>query len=124
MRSGVELFNQQKYWECHEVFEDLWAEDAHDPARYVYWAIIQVAAVCIHVREKNLIGASSMLMKARGKFAKCLDPGIRTQVMNDYLDWKILENIVASIPLKPELSDFETLSRFKFEHFPKESSLP
>ena len=23
---GIELFNEQKYWECHEELEDLWLE--------------------------------------------------------------------------------------------------
>ena len=28
MKKGVQLFNEQKYWECHEELEHHWLEDA------------------------------------------------------------------------------------------------
>lgn len=120
MKEGVRLFNEQKYWECHESLEDVWAEDNHDPARYVYWAVIQVAAACIHYRDSNLIGAQGMMTKAKDKFRKCHELHILNDVAFKYLDWKELEELVKNIPdgTQSKLSDFEKVFNFRFKHYP------
>ena len=118
MKEGVELFNDQKYWECHESLEDVWIEDKQDAARNVYWAVIQVAAACIHYRESNLIGARGMITKAKEKFRRCRDQHILTDLAFKYLDWEELEGIVFAIPDKdPELKDFEAIFDFRFKHY-------
>ena len=118
MKEGVELFNDQKYWECHESLEDVWIEDKQDAARNVYWAVIQVAAACIHYRESNLIGARGMINKAKEKFRRCRDQHILTDLAFKYLDWEELEGIVFAIPDKdPELKDFEAIFDFRFKHY-------
>ena len=83
---GIRLFNRQFYWECHEVFEDLWKEDRGDPARYVWWAIIQVAAAMIHYRDEKISGARGLIVKAKEKFAKCEELNVETDIMDKYLD--------------------------------------
>ena len=117
--SGVELFNDQKYWECHEVLEDLWAEDTQDPARNVYWAIIQVAAACIHYRESNLIGAQGMIGKAKEKFRRCHELHVVTDLIYKYLDWQELEELVNSVPdgKKSELQNFKDIFDFRFKNY-------
>lgn len=119
MEEGVKLFNEQKYWECHESLEDVWMEDRNDPARNVYWAVIQVAASCIHYRNSNLIGAHGMIFKAKEKFRRCRDQNILTQLAFDYLDWEKLEKLVFEIPdQNSELKDFENIFEFRFTHYP------
>jgi predicted metal-dependent hydrolase len=118
MKEGIELFNQQKYWECHESFEDLWMEDKNDPARNVYWAIIQVAAACIHYRDSKIIGAQGMIKKAKEKFRRCREQSILTELAFKYLDWQELEELVMKISDQDAaLSDFEELFNFRFKHF-------
>jgi uncharacterized protein len=118
MEEGVALFNQQKYWECHEALEEVWLEDRNDPARNVYWAVIQIAAVCIHYRNENLIGAQGMLSKAREKFKRCRDEEIITQLAYDYLDWAELENLVGAISEDaPRMEEFADLFHFRFKHY-------
>jgi uncharacterized protein len=115
IRPGLLLFNEQKYWECHEALEDLWMEDRQDPARNVYWAVIQVAAACIHYREKNLIGAQGMIFKAREKLGRCRDLRILSAEINSDLNWSGLESIVAAIPERnSRLEDFAILFDFRF----------
>lgn len=116
---GIQLFNEQKYWECHEVLEDLWAEDTQDPARNVYWAIIQVAASCIHYRDKNLIGAQGMMNKAREKFRRCREQHVITDLVLDKLEWEELESIVSRIPdgKNSSLEDFAEVFAFRFKHY-------
>ena len=122
MQEGIELFNEQKYWECHESFEDLWMEDKNDPARNVYWAIIQVAAACIHYRDSKIIGAQGMINKAKEKFRRCREQRILTPLAFKYLDWEELENLVMKIKDKDaELIDFEELFNFRFKNYSSDS---
>lgn len=125
MREGVELFNEQKYWECHEALEDVWMEDRQDPARNVYWAVIQVAAACIHYRDSNLIGAQGMIYKAKEKFRRCRDQHILTDIAFKFLDWEELEADVMKIPdtNKSSLHDFAKLFEFKFKNYPLEGKI-
>lgn len=125
MREGIHLFNEQKYWECHEALEDIWAEDNHDPVRYVYWAVIQVAASCIHYRDKKLIGAQGMMTKAKDKFRQCHERHILSDLVFKYLDWKELEAIVSRIPdgTDSKLEDFSEVFNFRFKHYPDKGEL-
>ncbi|MFA5583450.1 MAG: DUF309 domain-containing protein [Bacteriovoracaceae bacterium] len=121
MEEGIALFNEQKYWECHESFEDLWMEDRNDNARNIYWAIIQVAAACIHYRNENIIGAQGMITKARQKFERCHNLNVLTDIAYEYLDWKELEEIVMRIPegTSSNLEDFSELFSFRFKNYQK-----
>ncbi len=115
IKPGIFLFNEQKYWECHEALEDLWMEDRQDPARNVFWAIIQVAAACIHYRDQNLIGAQGMIFKSREKFRRCRDLHVLTPEVIESLNWSKLESIVAAIPEQnSQLDDFRDLFNFRF----------
>ncbi len=118
IQEGIELFNEQKYWECHESLEDLWMEDKNDSARYIYWAIIQVAAACIHYRDSKIIGAQGMINKAREKFRRSRELHVLTPLVLKYLDWEELEKLVAQIKEKDaKLEDFEELYNFRFKNY-------
>jgi hypothetical protein len=118
MEEGVRLFNDQMYWECHESLEDVWMEDRNDLARTVSWAVIQVAAACIHYRDNKLIGAQGMILKAKEKFRRCHDLHILTPLVLTYLDWQELEALVMKIPEKEaKLEDFENLYNFRFKNY-------
>lgn len=121
MAEGIALFNEQKYWECHEALEDLWMEDRQDPTRNVYWAVIQVAAACIHYRDQNLIGARGMIYKSREKFKRCRDLHILSDLAFKHLDWDEFERLALAVPEgdKSRLEDFKELFDFRFKHYPK-----
>ncbi len=118
MKPGIECFNRQEYWECHEELEHIWIEDRNDPVRNIYWAIIQVAASLIHYRNQNIIGAQGMINKAREKFKKCRD----LHVINDWvrikLEWDNFEKLVLQVPEKDAiLEDFKLLFDFRFNQY-------
>lgn len=116
--SGIKCFNSQHYWECHEELEHVWLEDRQDPHRYVYWAVIQVAAAMVHYREGKLIGAQGMMNKAREKFRKCRELHILSPLLEDKLQWSELEALVNAVPEKAEdLTSFEPIWNFRFTHF-------
>ncbi len=119
MEEGLHLFNEQKYWECHEALEEIWLEDRNDPVRYIYWAVIQVAAACIHYRDSNLIGARGLIMKAKEKFRRCRELHVLSELTFKKLDWKELEEKVMRIPDGDlsRLEDFSEIYEFRFVHF-------
>jgi hypothetical protein len=115
---GLETFNQQHYWECHEVLEHVWLEDRQDPSRLVYWAIIQVAAALVHVREKNLIGARGMLNKAREKFQRAREAHIENAFLYTFVEWQELRECVEKVsPDVQDLGVFEELWNFRFKKY-------
>lgn len=113
VRHGIELFNAQKYWECHEDLEHHWLEEA-GPLRNVYWAIIQVAAAMIHYRDGNIIGARGLIFKAKQKFDRCESFHIESPILDKYLSWTVLKKLVRQVPAEPELNDFKNLFEFRF----------
>ena len=117
-RPGVELFNKEFYWECHEALEDPWIEDRSDNARYVYWAIIQVAAALVHARDEKFASAALMIKKAKNKFEKCNSCSVITPLVLEFLSWEELESLVNQIPEVPTGPDFEALLKFKFTKYP------
>lgn len=114
MMDGVKLFNQGKFWECHEELEDHWLADMGDDARYVYWVVIQVATALYHHSDGNLAGAKGMLNKAKEKLVQCERRGIESDIMNRFLTWKRFKTLVNEVPKGPTLEDFIPLSRFRF----------
>lgn len=111
MEEGIRMFNEQKYWECHEALEDVWLEDRNDPIRNIYWAVIQVAAALIHYRDNNPVGMKGMIFKAKEKFKRCRDLHLLSDIALKYLDWEEFESLAMS-------ENFEKLYEFRFRHYP------
>lgn len=115
IKEGVRLFNQQKYWECHEELEHHWLEDRGDNARYVYWAIIQVAASMYHVRNQNKEGAFGLLKKAKAKIEFCENNYVESEILYERINWKELKEMVKRAPIDGEVSDLSELYGFRFK---------
>ena len=98
MEEGILLFNRQRFWECHEALEEQWLEDRGDPARYAYWAVIQVACVLLHCRDENPAGAEGLRAKAVEKFDKCIELGVVTPLLEKNLSWGELKKLLFAIP--------------------------
>lgn len=63
----IRLFNQEKFFEAHEVLEDLWRREK-GPARIFHQALIQTAAALVHIQKHNPEGARRLLAEAEVKF--------------------------------------------------------
>ncbi len=114
MQEGLELFNKQLYWECHEFFEELWLEERQSPDRYLYWAIIQVAASLHHVQNQNKIGAYGLLAKAKEKIKKCEESHLLSPENRSELSWDRLTKEVEAIKDSEDFVVFHNLLNFKF----------
>jgi predicted metal-dependent hydrolase len=56
---GIEQFNACEYYECHEVWEELWT-DYRGPSRKFYQGMIQAAVALYHFGNGNLRGARKL----------------------------------------------------------------
>jgi predicted metal-dependent hydrolase len=57
-----DLFNQQKFYEAHEVLEHIWLKDKHGPNGSFYKGLIQLAGAFVHL-QKNRPRPSAALFK-------------------------------------------------------------
>jgi uncharacterized protein len=57
---GIEEFNQEKFYNCHDTLEALWMEAA-EPQKKFYQGILQIAVSCYHLSNKNWRGAVILL---------------------------------------------------------------
>tara|TARA_B100000886_G_C20401734_1_gene482889 strand:- start:393 stop:800 length:408 start_codon:yes stop_codon:yes gene_type:complete len=115
IKKGVELFNEQKYWECHEELEHHWLEDAGDNARLIYWAIIQVAAAMYHYRDENLEGVHGLIYKAKDKLNRAVKNNVETKFLLEAINWHEFRQLVLSSPEKGTLDQYRRIFEFRFE---------
>lgn len=67
-RQGIGLFNQGRYFEAHEVWEELWHVSMGDKHRFIQ-GLIQAAVALEHLRRGNGRGVRSLHKTYPGKFA-------------------------------------------------------
>lgn len=68
-RDGLRLFNEEDFFECHEVFEELWSESQGEQKRFLQ-GLIQAAVALFHFGNENFGGAKKLYISATQK----LDP--------------------------------------------------
>ena len=68
-QQGIDLFNEGRFFECHEAWEEIWKRSDGEVKRF-YQGLIQAAVAILHAQRGNLEGARSLHQKAREK----LDP--------------------------------------------------
>lgn len=57
---GIEEFNQQEFYACHDILEALWME-ASEPEKTFYQGVLQIAVGCYHLGNHNWRGAVILL---------------------------------------------------------------
>src|ERR1700736_6871416 len=65
-KEGIDLFNEGKFFECHEAWEEVWKRSDGE-AKLFYQGIIQAAVAILHAQRGNLTGAASLYSKASAK---------------------------------------------------------
>jgi len=58
--TGIEQFNRQDFYACHDTLEALWME-AVEPEKTFYQGILQIAVGFYHLGNQNLHGAIVLL---------------------------------------------------------------
>jgi uncharacterized protein len=63
---GIDLFNEGRFFECHEAWEEIWKRSDGE-VKLFYQGLIQAAVAILHAQRGNLDGARSLHEKARAK---------------------------------------------------------
>jgi uncharacterized protein len=71
LRHGIELFNRQEFFACHEVLEEAWTPE-RGPRRLFLQGLIHMAVACYHCQRGNLRGARGQFTKGLRKLAAYL----------------------------------------------------
>ena len=64
LEDGLLLFNDGKYYEAHEAWEDLWRVTLDPRLKTCYQGLIQAAVGLHHLHRGNRVGAGSQLSKS------------------------------------------------------------
>lgn len=68
LKRGQDLFNDERFFEAHEAWEELWhVENGRD--RVFVQGLIQVAAHFVHLKKGNWSGARTVAAAAREKLS-------------------------------------------------------
>ena len=80
LQRGIELFNRQDFFECHEVLEELW-KPTRGPRRLFLQSVIHLAVAFYHHQQRNPAGADRQVRKGLKKLAGYLPEheGINTE---------------------------------------------
>lgn len=65
---GIELFNKRKFFDAHEVLEDVWRAAPAQQKRFLQ-GLIQLAVALHHHSRGNSVGALSLLKRAAANLA-------------------------------------------------------
>jgi predicted metal-dependent hydrolase len=65
---GLRLFNEEEFFECHDVLEELWSETLGEEKKF-YQGLIQASVALFHFGNENLGGARKLYDAAREKLA-------------------------------------------------------
>jgi uncharacterized protein len=65
---GIELFNQGRFFECHEAWEQAWLRST-GAEKLFYQGLIQAAVAILHAQRGNLPGSRTLWAKAIDKLA-------------------------------------------------------
>jgi uncharacterized protein len=65
---GIALFNQGKFFDAHEVLEDVWRAAPHEEKK-IWQGLVQVAVALHHYSTGNRVGMRSVLVRAMKNLA-------------------------------------------------------
>ncbi|MEG3978161.1 DUF309 domain-containing protein [Microcoleus sp. herbarium8] len=65
---GIEQFNSQEFYACHDTLEALWME-AGEPEKRFYQGILQIAVALYHLGNQNWRGAVILLGEGINKLS-------------------------------------------------------
>jgi predicted metal-dependent hydrolase len=61
---GLRLFNEEEFFDCHDILEELWSETT-GPDRKFLQGLIQASIALFHFGNENFGGAKKLYLSAR-----------------------------------------------------------
>ena len=102
--NALYLFNNQKWYEAHDAFEDIW-NNLDGDERQIIQGILQVAVSQFHLSKGNLNGATILLGEGLGriKTRTYINLGIDLESF-----CKCLEQLLKKLQYKEEINENDT----------------
>ena len=66
LEHGINLFNEHRFWEAHEAWEELWLASAGEEKQFLQ-GLIQLAAAYHHVQRGTLSGGLRLFERSAAK---------------------------------------------------------
>lgn len=63
-REGLRLFNEEEFFDCHDVLEELWSETQGEEKKFIQ-GLIQAAVALFHFGNENFGGAKKLYISSR-----------------------------------------------------------
>lgn len=70
---AVRLFNEEEFFDCHDVLEELWSEVLGEEKKF-YQGLIQAAVALFHFGNENFGGARKLYTSARENLERYESP--------------------------------------------------
>lgn len=67
VRASAELFNEQRFWECHETLEQIWRGEPKGKEKDVQQGIILAASALVHYQRNENEVCLGMIPRALSK---------------------------------------------------------
>jgi hypothetical protein len=102
---GIELFNQARFFDAHEVLEDVWRA-APQPEKKFLQGLIQVAVALHHHGRRNSVGARSVLKRAFRNLSAYPEDfgGIHlARLLNSIAEWQRALDQGTPVPPPPKI---------------------
>ena len=111
---GIALFNEKKFYDAHEIWEELWSEYRLKDDLFIQ-GLIQLSVAFFHITNLNLKGSSNLFKKCLPKLKKfpinhrninvseiiiCAENSekkVNSIKKVDEFDWKLVPKIIQSI---------------------------
>lgn len=102
-----DCFNQQQFYEAHDVLEELWLADRHGPTGNFYKGLIQLAGAYVHLQKERLRPSAALFKLARTNLSQYpsvferLDLGVVLAMIEMWLSWLEKEDFTRN-PLREQ----------------------
>jgi predicted metal-dependent hydrolase len=94
------LFNQQKFYEAHDVLENLWLPDRQSVNGDFYKGLIQLAGAFVHLQKHRLRPSAALFKLAQANLEKY-------PAVHEKLDLTTVRQLISSWLGQLEQHDFE-----------------
>lgn len=111
--TALRLFNEEDFFECHDVLEELWAETMGAEKKF-YQGLIQLSISLFHFGNENYGGAIKLYDSSR----KYLEP-YRPEFQGINIDLLLLEHELCFAELRASPNPFESHPEMQDELVPK-----
>ena len=111
LQEAIDLFNNQKWYEAHDAFEDIWNDLVGDE-RQIVQGILQVSVSQFHLNKGNLNGAMILLGEGLGRIKNKVSEDLEIDLI---LFCNNLESLLSKLHTKTPLnqSDVPFLKKIK-----------